>query len=136
MDGAFIKILDESNTGWATVDSCANALMRVATDTNIVGRALGIVPDDWENAPKGFIDMDQDDFAKGSWMRQCQDLCMVPFGRAVDEVSVKQTKMNYWHFSDEDITIDPSGGQVGEGKVTSLQCAVFIYTLENHIVVS
>lgn len=79
MNEQFVGLVEGASAGWATVEDCALALIRIVSDQKVFGRALAIVPRAWKGAPQGFMDIDQDDFAEGSWMGDTQGLCMAPF---------------------------------------------------------
>ncbi|KAL2827252.1 putative short chain dehydrogenase/ reductase [Aspergillus pseudoustus] len=49
---------------FAKTDDAVTAVMRLATDTEINGRTLGVVPR--QLSPSGYLDLDRDDFTPGS----------------------------------------------------------------------
>lgn len=52
-----------------------------------VGRALAILPRDWPGAANGFLDLDQDDAEKGTWMDKAQEDALKPVDWIVAHVS-------------------------------------------------
>ena len=48
-------------------------------DADYQGRALAIMPRDWKEAPQGYVDVDLDDFEKGSLWGKGQDIVLDPF---------------------------------------------------------
>ncbi|TVY17128.1 5'-hydroxyaverantin dehydrogenase [Lachnellula arida] len=55
---------------FATVEDCAKAMLKIASDTTINGRGIGIVPR--SVAPEGYMDLDHDDYKEGDFLKEWQ----------------------------------------------------------------
>jgi hypothetical protein len=58
------KLLTGIGSGWAEVEDSVRAVLRVAADKDINGRALAVVPK--SEAKEGYVDCDVDDYPEGS----------------------------------------------------------------------
>ena len=52
----------------------------------MLGRALAIVPRNWEGAPNGYLDVNQDDFKEGTLWHRAQIECLKPIEFAISQV--------------------------------------------------
>lgn len=92
------ELIEASGVTWALVEDAASAVLKMVTDEKIIGqyrkgyqktpltklgRAFTIVPRDWEGAPNGYMDLDQDDFKEGTLWHWAQAECLKPFFTAV-----------------------------------------------------
>jgi len=68
------KLLDAKGSAWAEVEDAVEAVLRVACDNGVNGRALGVMPRDsrWEG--KGIVDLEMDDHEGASAMRGLQEV--------------------------------------------------------------
>jgi hypothetical protein len=88
------ELIEAAGVTWATVEDAASAVLKMVTDEKIngqyhkgyyptaltqVGRAFTIVPRDWEGAPNGYVDLNQDDFKEGTLWHRAQIECLKPF---------------------------------------------------------
>jgi len=72
MSDAVLQFLDNRGIEYATVEDAAEAAMRIITDPKVVGRAFAILPRSL--APRGYRDIDIDDYEEGSFLGQMQAL--------------------------------------------------------------
>ena len=56
---------------FATIEDAATALMKIASDTSINGKAFAIVPR--SHSESGYIDIDCDDYKEGGLLRELND---------------------------------------------------------------
>ncbi|KAL3460220.1 hypothetical protein BJX64DRAFT_290545 [Aspergillus heterothallicus] len=66
--------LTSAGVNFATVDDAGRALLRLAADTKATGRSLAILPR--ELTPSGYVDLNLDDFPKGTPLRVMQDTAL------------------------------------------------------------
>ncbi|TVY36533.1 5'-hydroxyaverantin dehydrogenase [Lachnellula subtilissima] len=55
---------------FATVEDCTKAMLKIASDTTINGRGIGIVPR--TVATEGYMDLDHDDYKEGDFLKRWQ----------------------------------------------------------------
>lgn len=72
MSDTVIKFLEGRNVEFAAVDDSAGAILRMITDPKVTGRSFAIVPR--SIAPRGYIDVDLDDYEEGSLLGKLQGL--------------------------------------------------------------
>ncbi|VUC23914.1 unnamed protein product [Clonostachys rosea] len=65
-----VESLQSKGVKFATVDDCAMAMLRIATNKEINGRSFAIVPRD--EAPSGAMDMAHDDYQDGDYLKDWQ----------------------------------------------------------------
>jgi hypothetical protein len=66
--------ISDSGLKFATEDDAAAAVVKVACDKSINGRALGIVPR--SEAEHGYLDLRHDDYAEDDFMQKWQNLVL------------------------------------------------------------
>lgn len=66
--------ISDSGLEFATEDDAAAAVVKVACDKSINGRALGIVPR--SEAEHGYMDLRHDDYAEDDFMQKWQNLVL------------------------------------------------------------
>ncbi|KAF7557421.1 hypothetical protein G7Z17_g638 [Cylindrodendrum hubeiense] len=69
-----IQYLESKGVNFATVDDCARAMLHIASDKEINGRAFGIVPR--EEAPEGYMDLEHDDYQEGDFLLGWQEIVL------------------------------------------------------------
>ncbi|KAH6977416.1 short chain dehydrogenase reductase [Ilyonectria sp. MPI-CAGE-AT-0026] len=69
-----IQYLESKGVNFATVDDCARAMVHIASDKDINGRALGIVPR--EEASEGYMDLQHDDYQDGDFLKGWQEIVL------------------------------------------------------------
>lgn len=72
MSDTVIKFLEARNVEFAAVEDSAGAILRMITDPKVTGRSFAIVPRSF--APRGYIDVDLDDYEEGSLLGKLQGL--------------------------------------------------------------
>ncbi|CAK7238081.1 hypothetical protein SEUCBS140593_010310 [Sporothrix eucalyptigena] len=77
-----IEYLEGKGVHFATVDDCARAMLNIASDTTIHGRAFGIVPR--VEAPQGYMDLEHDDYQEGDFMKGWQETVLATAQSIVD----------------------------------------------------
>jgi hypothetical protein len=70
MSEAVLQFLDNLGVDYATVEDAAGAVLRIVTDPKVNGRSFAIVPRSL--APRGYKDIDYDDYAEGSFLGKLQ----------------------------------------------------------------
>jgi len=68
------EFLDGKGVGFATVEDTCKAMLKIASDTTVNGRALGVVPRD--EAREGYMDLDHDDYKEGDVLREWQEVVL------------------------------------------------------------
>jgi NAD(P)-dependent dehydrogenase (short-subunit alcohol dehydrogenase family) len=63
--------LESQGSGWADIEDALKAVLRIATDENINGRALAIVPR--RDVREGYMDCQADEYPEGTLMHQWAD---------------------------------------------------------------
>ncbi|ETI26510.1 hypothetical protein G647_03287 [Cladophialophora carrionii CBS 160.54] len=71
---AVAKRITDKGAVFASIDDAAEALVRIASDTTVHGRSLGIVPRMW--APLGYVDVDHDDYREGDFLKEWQEIVL------------------------------------------------------------
>ncbi|KAH7142122.1 short chain dehydrogenase reductase [Dactylonectria macrodidyma] len=66
-----IQYLESKDVKFATVEDCARAMIHIASEREINGRAFGIVPK--EEAPQGYMDLEHDDYQEGDFLQSWQE---------------------------------------------------------------
>ncbi|KAF2806029.1 short chain dehydrogenase reductase [Mytilinidion resinicola] len=66
--------LDGQGVGFALTEDAAKAMLKIASDTSVNGRALGIVPR--VTAPEGYMDLDKDDYKEGDIVKTWQEIAL------------------------------------------------------------
>lgn len=70
MSDAVLQYLDNLGIEFATVEDAAGAALRIITDPKVIGRSFAIVPRSL--APRGYQDIDFDDYEEGSFLGKLQ----------------------------------------------------------------
>ncbi|KAK3723513.1 hypothetical protein LTR37_001765 [Vermiconidia calcicola] len=78
LSGAMDTFITKSGAGFAKAADAAAALLCIVSNDSIQGRALAIVPRDWEGASNGYVDLNQDDFEDSPWMHRAQEYALKP----------------------------------------------------------
>jgi NAD(P)-dependent dehydrogenase (short-subunit alcohol dehydrogenase family) len=65
------RTLQSQNSDFADIDDAAKAVLRVAADDQINGRALAIVPR--KDVKEGYLDCQADEYPEGSWLHKWAD---------------------------------------------------------------
>lgn len=79
-----MEYLESKGVKFATVDDCVNAMLRIASETNINGRAFGVVPR--EEHISGYMDLLHDDYQTGDFMKEWQEIVLATAQSIVDIV--------------------------------------------------
>ncbi|KAH6871219.1 short chain dehydrogenase reductase [Thelonectria olida] len=74
LSSKIIEYLESEGVKFATVEDCAKAMLRIASDKEINGRAFGIVPK--EEAPEGYVDLEHDDYQEGDSLKTWQEIVL------------------------------------------------------------
>lgn len=72
MSDAVIQYLDKAGVEFAAAEDSAGAALRIITDPKVSGRSFAIVPRSL--APRGYKDIDYDDYEPGSFLGHLQDV--------------------------------------------------------------
>lgn len=81
------EAIDKSGAGFATAEDAATALMRIVSDDEIIGRALSILPREWEKyAPRGYADLGVDDYQEGTALGKMDSEVNKPLGWIMQQV--------------------------------------------------
>ncbi|KEF63065.1 uncharacterized protein A1O9_01041 [Exophiala aquamarina CBS 119918] len=72
MSDTVLQYLDNLGVDFATVEDAAAAALRIIADPKVVGRSFAIVPRSL--APRGYQDIDFDDYEEGSFLGKLQAL--------------------------------------------------------------
>lgn len=70
MSDAVLQYLDNMGVEYATVEDAAGAVLRILADPKVSGRSFAIVPRSL--APRGYKDIDLDDYEEGSFLGKLQ----------------------------------------------------------------
>ncbi|KAG6354212.1 hypothetical protein INS49_004816 [Diaporthe citri] len=69
----------EAVVEFAETEDAVKAVMRIATDSSVNGRSLGVLSRD--RAPQGYIDLDSDDYREGGFFYPMEQLALsIKFG--------------------------------------------------------
>ncbi|KAJ4244010.1 hypothetical protein NW762_014623 [Fusarium torreyae] len=74
LSSRIIDYLVGKGVKFATVEDCCNAMLRIASDKTINGRAFGVVPR--EESPSGYMDLDHDDYVSGDFMKGWEEIVL------------------------------------------------------------
>ncbi|KAM6521738.1 hypothetical protein FALCPG4_011444 [Fusarium falciforme] len=74
LSDTIIDYLQSKAVKFATVDDSTTAVLRIASDRTINGRALGVVPR--EESPSGYMDLTHDDYQSGDFMKEWQEIVL------------------------------------------------------------
>ncbi|KAN0089650.1 short chain dehydrogenase reductase [Hyaloscypha variabilis] len=74
LDQGIQDFLDGKGVGFATVDDACTAMLKIASDTTVNGRAIGIVHR--KEAPEGYMDLDRDDYKEGDALKEWQEVVL------------------------------------------------------------
>lgn len=72
MSEIVVQHLTKAGIEFAEVEDSAGAAMRIISDPKVAGRSLAIVPR--SIAPRGYKDIDFDDYEPGTFLGQVQDI--------------------------------------------------------------
>ncbi|KIW91697.1 uncharacterized protein Z519_07665 [Cladophialophora bantiana CBS 173.52] len=70
----FTDLIASKGIVWASIQDAAGALVNIISDTGINSRTFAIVPRKW--SPRGYLDIDRDDFKEGERLKEWQDLLL------------------------------------------------------------
>lgn len=80
MSETVVQHLKQRNVEFATVEDAAEAALRIISDSKVVGRSFAILPR--SIAPRGYQDIDYDDYPDGILLKKLQDAAAVGNYRA------------------------------------------------------
>jgi len=74
IDEKYDEILTKNNTPFAEIDDAAAAVLHIASDRTMNGRALAILPRAYPGNDKGYLDLQMDDYAEGDVFRNIRNI--------------------------------------------------------------
>ncbi|KAH8703862.1 short chain dehydrogenase reductase [Talaromyces proteolyticus] len=80
--------LDGKGVGFALVEDSAKAMLKIASDASINGRAFGIVSR--KDAPEGYMDLDHDDYKDGDILKGWQEIVLDTAHRIVVSARIRR----------------------------------------------